>query len=251
MSTTDLSYKLGFPHCRTPPDVVDFPSTVDRREFWRSMSNSGTPYDPRTSRSLELHPPELRVIHGLLTSTITGCYEIGGIISTIDLMCLYCMLHDVKPHMGALIAGLFHRQSQHRVKSIYAGPYITRVLSNMGYADRFVGMQVVKNIALMMKIVLTQRKKTVMMRMVLSTLRGCRLRLRDNRPVDETQLAVGHAAEESSYMPLPTNTLIPTLGRGCISIKKIYTNGCISIRKIYTSGCISIKLTLLGAYTMI
>ncbi|CAH9092941.1 unnamed protein product [Cuscuta europaea] len=136
-----LEAALGFPSRKDWDYIREFPRDVDRKAFYRTVSNDVKDYDPQKSRSTKPHPPEPRVIHTLLTCTITDSNEIGGHVSTIDLKCLYCMIHDKRSYLGILIAGIFNRQMNTRVQSIFVKPYITHLLrSILGYATKFEGM---------------------------------------------------------------------------------------------------------------
>ncbi|CAH9068437.1 unnamed protein product [Cuscuta epithymum] len=135
ISIYNIQWHLGFTRIEDRAEdeagLTDFPRDVDRQKFWESISRDGGTYDPRDTP---------RVIHSLLSSTITGRAEVAGKVSTTDLLCLYCMIHNKLPHMGAIIAGLFHRQSTYKIKAIFSGPYITSLLRGMGYGDHFVNM---------------------------------------------------------------------------------------------------------------
>ncbi|CAH9119686.1 unnamed protein product [Cuscuta europaea] len=145
ISIYDIKRHLGFTRIEdradNETDLTDFPPDVDRQRFRESISRNGGEYNPRDTPSTLLYPRAYRVIQSLLSSTITRRAEVAGKVSTTDLLCLYCMINNKLPHMSALIAGLFHRQSTYQIKVIFSGPYITRLLRGMGYGDHFENME--------------------------------------------------------------------------------------------------------------
>ncbi|CAH9082912.1 unnamed protein product [Cuscuta epithymum] len=150
LSANDISSHLGFERlddvARWDGSLLDFPKEVNQQQFWESITINGGRYNSQTSPSTVLHPLKYRVIHALLSSTVSGRAEKGGKVSSTDFFCLYCMIHGRRPIFGALFAGLFARQASYRVKELFAGPYITRMMKAMGYGDRLEGMTVVEHI---------------------------------------------------------------------------------------------------------
>ncbi|CAH9130052.1 unnamed protein product [Cuscuta epithymum] len=145
ISMSDIEYHLGFTRIEDSGQhevaLIDLPPGVNRQAFWESISTGGEEYKPKKFPSTLHFPRQYRIIHALLSSTITGKAEVADKVTSTDLFCLYRITHNRKPHMGYLIAKLLHRQSTNHIKSIYVGPFITRLLSGMGYGDRFVGME--------------------------------------------------------------------------------------------------------------
>ncbi|CAH9068754.1 unnamed protein product [Cuscuta europaea] len=145
MSISRIETCLGFDEveegARGTVGLCDLPPDVNRQAFWESIMRGGTTYKPRESPSTYLYPQKYRVIHTLLNSTVTGKAKVGGKVSTTDLLCLYRMIHNRKPHMASIIAGLLHRQSTYNIKALYSDPYITSLLKEMGYGDQLRGME--------------------------------------------------------------------------------------------------------------
>ncbi|CAH9080065.1 unnamed protein product [Cuscuta epithymum] len=145
-SLSQIERYLGFDDVevgqRDEVGLCDLPPHVNRQAFWESISRGGKTYKPRETPATLLYPRKFRVIHALLASTVTGRAEVGAKVSTTDLLCLYCMVHDRKPCMGSIIASLFHRQSTNHIQALYSGPYITRLLRRMDYGDQFRNMEV-------------------------------------------------------------------------------------------------------------
>ncbi|CAH9104930.1 unnamed protein product, partial [Cuscuta epithymum] len=140
-----MLYNLGFTGIEDNGQhevvLTDFPPGVDRQAFWESITRDGGTYRPKMSPSTLLYPRQYRIIHALLSSTITGKAEVAGKVTQTDLFCLYCMIHNRRPHMGYLLAKLLHRQATNHIKAIFAGPFITRMLTRMGFGDRFLRME--------------------------------------------------------------------------------------------------------------
>ncbi|CAH9098947.1 unnamed protein product [Cuscuta epithymum] len=145
ISMAEVRYHLGFTGIEDDgqheASLTDFPPGVDRQAFWESITRDGGTYRPKMSPNTLLYPRQYRIIHALLSSTITGKAEVASKVTQTDLFCLYCMIHNRKPHMGYLIAKLLHRQATNHIKAIYVGPFITRLLTGMGFGGRFLRME--------------------------------------------------------------------------------------------------------------
>ncbi|CAH9075177.1 unnamed protein product [Cuscuta europaea] len=144
ISVSDISTHLGFNTlldvARFEGSILDIPPEVNRKDFGKSIAPGASDYKPQTAPSTALHPFQFQVVHALLSSTVSGRAELSGKVSATDLFCLWCMINERRSIFGALFARLFLRQANYRVKAIFAGPYITRLLKGMGYEDRFEGM---------------------------------------------------------------------------------------------------------------
>ncbi|CAH9092949.1 unnamed protein product [Cuscuta europaea] len=145
ISMAEMYYHLGFTRIEDDGqhEVIwtDFPPNVNRQTFWESITNGGGEYRPKMSPSTLLYPRQYRIIHTLLSSTIPGKAEVARKVTATELLCLYCIVHNSKRHMGYLIAKLLHRQATNHIKSIFVGPFITRLLTRMGFGDRFERME--------------------------------------------------------------------------------------------------------------
>ncbi|CAH9113988.1 unnamed protein product [Cuscuta epithymum] len=141
------------------------------------------------------------------------------------------MIYGRRPIFGALFARLFSRHASYRVKEIFAGPYITRMMKAMGYGDRLEGMTVIEHIYPME----TLPKEIPAGR-------------RAARHADDDNGAEGHQQAEQDdahemehgmmhgapVLPPPRDMCFPTLGKGCISIWRMFIPGSISISSSFS-----------------
>nr|GLL46806.1 hypothetical protein GOBAR_AA35343 [Ipomoea trifida] len=87
-------------------------------EFWTELSGSNTRYDASSSKS------------SLFSKPICGRQYSTGVAQTLDMLCLYGMVKKVNVHLGWVFAFLFQKQSYPKVKTLFVGPYLTRILRN-------------------------------------------------------------------------------------------------------------------------
>nr|GMD05280.1 hypothetical protein GOBAR_AA35343 [Ipomoea batatas] len=98
-------------------------------EFWTELSGSNTRYDASSSKSSLFSKP-LKVIQHTLSRSICGRQYSTGVAQTLDMLCLYGMVKKVNVHLGWVFAFLFQKQSYPKVKTLFVGPYLTRILRN-------------------------------------------------------------------------------------------------------------------------
>nr|GMD44008.1 hypothetical protein GOBAR_AA35343 [Ipomoea batatas] len=98
-------------------------------EFWTELSGSNTRYDASSSKSSFFSKP-LKVIQHTLSRSICGRQYSTGVAQTLDMLCLYGMVKKVNIHLGWVFAFLFQKQSYPKVKTLFVGPYLTRILRN-------------------------------------------------------------------------------------------------------------------------
>nr|GME09383.1 hypothetical protein GOBAR_AA35343 [Ipomoea batatas] len=87
-------------------------------QFWTELSGSNTRYDASSSKS------------SLFSKPLCGRQYSTGVAQTLDMLCLYGMVKKVNVHLGWVIAFLFQKQSYPKVKTLFVGPYLTRILRN-------------------------------------------------------------------------------------------------------------------------
>nr|GME20963.1 hypothetical protein GOBAR_AA16815 [Ipomoea batatas] len=98
-------------------------------EFWTELSGSNTIYDASSSKSSLFSKP-LKLIQHTLSRSICGRQYSTGVAQTLDMLCLYGMVKKVNIHLGWVLAFLFQKQSYPKVKTLFVGPYLTRILRN-------------------------------------------------------------------------------------------------------------------------
>nr|GMD46957.1 hypothetical protein GOBAR_AA35343 [Ipomoea batatas] len=98
-------------------------------QFWTELSGSNTRYDASSSKSSLFSKP-LKLIQHTLSRSICGRQYSTGVAQTLDMLCLYGMVKKVNVHLGWVIAFLFQKQSYPKVKTLFVGPYLTRILRN-------------------------------------------------------------------------------------------------------------------------
>nr|GME11606.1 hypothetical protein GOBAR_AA35343 [Ipomoea batatas] len=98
-------------------------------EFWTELSGSTTRYDASSSKSSLFSKP-LKLIQHALSRSIYGRQYSTGVAQTLDMLCLYGMVKKVNVHLGWVLAFLFQKQSYPKVKTLFVGPYLTRILRN-------------------------------------------------------------------------------------------------------------------------
>nr|GMC88979.1 hypothetical protein GOBAR_AA35343 [Ipomoea batatas] len=98
-------------------------------EFWTELSGSNTRYDASSSKSSLFSKPLILIQH-TLSCSICGRQYFTGVAQTLDMLCLYGMVKKVNIHLGWVFAFLFHKQSYPKVKTLFVGPYLTRILRN-------------------------------------------------------------------------------------------------------------------------
>nr|GMD76296.1 hypothetical protein GOBAR_AA35343 [Ipomoea batatas] len=106
--------------------ATDVPNML---EFWTELSGSNTRYDASSSKSSLFSKP-LKLIQHTLSRSICGRQYSTGVAQTLDMLCLYGMVKKVNVHLGWVIAFLFQKQSYPKVKTLFVGPYLTRILRN-------------------------------------------------------------------------------------------------------------------------
>ncbi|CAH9057059.1 unnamed protein product [Cuscuta europaea] len=76
ISVSDISTHLGFNTltdvARFEGSLLDIPPEVNRKDFWKSIAPGVGDYKPQTAPSTTLHPFQFRVVHALLSSTVSG-----------------------------------------------------------------------------------------------------------------------------------------------------------------------------------
>nr|GLL46886.1 hypothetical protein GOBAR_AA35343 [Ipomoea trifida] len=105
---------------------IDVPNML---EFWTKLSGSNTRYDASSSKSSLFSKP-LKLIQHTLSRSICGRQNSTGVAQTLDMLCLYGMVKKVNIHLGWVFAFLFQKQSYPKVKALFVGPYLTRILRN-------------------------------------------------------------------------------------------------------------------------
>nr|GMD88537.1 hypothetical protein GOBAR_AA35343 [Ipomoea batatas] len=105
---------------------IDVPNML---EFWTELSGSNTRYDASSSKSSLFSKP-LKLIQHTLSRSICGRQNSTGVAQTLDMLCLYGMVKKVNIHLGWVFAFLFQKQSYPKVKALFVGPYLTRILRN-------------------------------------------------------------------------------------------------------------------------
>nr|GMD06516.1 hypothetical protein GOBAR_AA35343 [Ipomoea batatas] len=98
-------------------------------QFWTELSGSNTRYDASSSKSSLFSKP-LKLIQHALSRSICGRQYSTGVAQTLDMLCLYGMVKKVNVHLGWVLAFLFQKQSYPKVKTLFVGPYLTRILRN-------------------------------------------------------------------------------------------------------------------------
>nr|GMD66326.1 hypothetical protein GOBAR_AA35343 [Ipomoea batatas] len=98
-------------------------------QFWTELSGSNTRYDASSSKSSLFSKP-LKLIQHTLSRSICGRQYSTGVAQTLDMLCLYGMVKKVNVHLGWVFAFLFQKQSYLKVKTLFVGPYLTRILRN-------------------------------------------------------------------------------------------------------------------------
>nr|GMD51198.1 hypothetical protein GOBAR_AA35343 [Ipomoea batatas] len=98
-------------------------------EFWTELSGSNTRYEASSSKSSLFSKP-LKLIQHTLSRSICGRQYSTGVAQTLDMLCLYGMVKKVNIHLGWVFAFLFQKQSYPKVKTLFVGPYLTRILRN-------------------------------------------------------------------------------------------------------------------------
>nr|GMC62790.1 hypothetical protein GOBAR_AA35343 [Ipomoea batatas] len=99
------------------------------QEFWTELSGTNTRYDASSSKSSLFSKP-VKLIQYALSRSICGLQNSTGVAQTLDMLCLYGMVRKVNIHLGWVFAFLFQKQSYPKVKALFVGPYLTRILRN-------------------------------------------------------------------------------------------------------------------------
>nr|GMC91170.1 hypothetical protein GOBAR_AA35343 [Ipomoea batatas] len=99
------------------------------QEFWTELSGTNTRYDASSSKSSLFLKP-VKLIQYALSRSICGRQNSTGVAQTLDMLCLYGMVRKVNIHLGWVFAFLFQKQSYPKVKALFVGPYLTRILRN-------------------------------------------------------------------------------------------------------------------------
>nr|GMD37393.1 hypothetical protein Iba_chr09eCG8870 [Ipomoea batatas] len=94
---------------------IDVPNLL---ELQTELSGSNTRYDASSSKS------------SLFSKPLCGRQYSTGVAQTLDMLCLYGMVKKVNIHIGWVFAFLFQKQSYPKVKTLFVGPYLTRILRN-------------------------------------------------------------------------------------------------------------------------
>nr|GLL44752.1 hypothetical protein GOBAR_AA35343 [Ipomoea trifida] len=97
--------------------------------FWTELSGTNTRYDASSSKSSLFSKP-VKLIQYALSRSICGRQNSTGVAQTLDMLCLYGMVRKVHIHLGWVFAFLFQKQSYPKVKALFVGPYLTRILRN-------------------------------------------------------------------------------------------------------------------------
>nr|GMD42709.1 hypothetical protein GOBAR_AA19401 [Ipomoea batatas] len=146
LSADELAVHLGFytedtfhshPSMRSLTDVPIFPG---RQALWDEISLEGSEYDPGGSKQSEL-PPELRIIHNIFAHSFTGRKAAAGVVSKMDLLCLYSIVHRVPIHLGVVMASMFHKHTNKDLATPYIGPFVTKLLKSLGFEDKLKELQ--------------------------------------------------------------------------------------------------------------
>nr|GMD77129.1 hypothetical protein GOBAR_AA35343 [Ipomoea batatas] len=98
-------------------------------EFWTELSGSNQRYDASSSKSSLFSKP-VKLIQYALSRSICGRQNSTGVAQTLDMLCLYGIVRKVHIHLGWVFAFLFQKQSYPKVKALFVGPYLTRILRN-------------------------------------------------------------------------------------------------------------------------
>nr|GLL37638.1 hypothetical protein GOBAR_AA35343 [Ipomoea trifida] len=98
-------------------------------ELWTELSGSNQRYDASSSKSSLFSKP-VKLIQYALSRSICGRQNSTGVAQTLDMLCLYGMVRKVHIHLGWVFAFLFQKQSYPKVKALFVGPYLTRILRN-------------------------------------------------------------------------------------------------------------------------
>nr|GME19360.1 hypothetical protein GOBAR_AA35343 [Ipomoea batatas] len=146
MSTKCISFTVGFIVFQFSPDDLSRYLEIDAMqglseeeleeretdvpnmlEFWTELSGSNQRYDASSSKSSLFSKP-VKLIQYALSRSICGRQNSTGVAQTLDMLCLYGIVRKVHIHLGWVFAFLFQKQSYPKVKALFVGPYLTRIL---------------------------------------------------------------------------------------------------------------------------
>lgn len=91
---------------------------------------------------MSLARPSYRYIHTVLSRSVNGCGDSNGVICRQELLYLYWIIHSEPLHLGHIVAEYLHYQSQYiRVRVLFVGLYITRLVVGMGLLKAISGAE--------------------------------------------------------------------------------------------------------------
>ena len=136
----------------------DFSRGFDTRHYWSTLTNRRD-YNPSKSKGSQLLSSALRYIHKLLASTLHARKETPGVVGVKDLLCLYSMRERYPIHLGYHLAEFIWEQGTRTKKAaIYAGHYITHLVTEISLFDRFPQMLIMKEIEPLDMVVLSHMR---------------------------------------------------------------------------------------------
>nr|GMC53726.1 probable leucine-rich repeat receptor-like protein kinase At1g35710 [Ipomoea batatas] len=97
---------------------------------WQLCSSPRTEFVSSTSKATSFKNKVHRFMHHVISRSICGRFESSGKVNHVDMPCLYGMLKKVRVHMGVILAKLLLNQHSDKVRTMFLGPYVTRIVRN-------------------------------------------------------------------------------------------------------------------------
>ncbi|XP_039118260.1 uncharacterized protein LOC120254177 [Dioscorea cayenensis subsp. rotundata] len=222
MSVTEFSialglYELEFTRTFEYSNLfLELPVHITPSEYWRKVSRE-TVYNPARSKAAQLRDPAVRVVHALLSRSLSGLGESSGVVSTRDILFLWSMVEGVPIHLGYAVAYLIWHQAQDpRVAVLFCGPYIMRLLRGLGVLTVTEEMQSVggfvslsmETLRAMGVVQRRQKDRGVVYRLVRAPEPGAELEESESESESETHSS-GHA-DQAAATELPISNSRPS-----------------------------------------